>query len=158
MNLSEQEDGFINLSNYELTQDQKDFLNLGLGCRIYPKWNQQDKKAELELLYQQICHYHKAGKIEVNPNIQEQLSAESTKHRGRTKSNLVTPRLRQAAKELRDESSIIIRRADKSSIFVILDRNDYLDKVKSILQDSTKFEKLNKNPVEKTEKGPEQTH
>ena len=74
--------------------------------------------------------------------------AESTRNWGKTRSNLVTPRLRQAARELRDEPSIILCRANKTSTFVILDRKDHLSKVNDILQDSTKFEKLRRNPIE----------
>ena len=150
--LPEKCDNFVNLSSHELTPDQKELLNLGLQCNFYPRANQQEKKAELELLYEQICEKHKAGKIRVNPDVQAQLLSESTKQRGSTKSRLVTPRLREAAKELRNNSDLIIRRADKSSVFVLLDRSDYISKVNVILKDTTKFEKLTRNPIEKQKK------
>ena len=146
--LPEQRDSFVNLSSHILTEDEKDFLNLGLNCRIYSKHNQQDKKAELELLYEQICGYHKDGKLQVNPDIQEQLLAEGTRTRGTTKSSIITPRLREAATRLRENQNIVIRRADKSSIFVILDHSDYLSKVNIILSDVSKFQRLRKNPIE----------
>ena len=145
-------DNYINLSNQELTSDQKDLLNLGLKCSYYPKHSQQEKKAELELLYQQICDHHKAGKINVNPDVQEQLLSEGTRRRGRNTSRLITPRLRAAAKELRQNTELIIRRADKSSVFVILDRADYLRQVNTILEDTSKFEKLSKNTTAKVKK------
>ncbi|XP_043222609.1 uncharacterized protein LOC122381900 [Amphibalanus amphitrite] len=147
--LPEQRDSYVNLSSYVLTQDQKDFLNLGLNCRLYPKQSQQEKKAEVELLYEQICDRHRDGNIEVNPDIQEQLSAESTKTRGTNRSGILTPRLRQAAKQLKDNPDIIIRRADKSSTFVILNRADYLEKTDAILSDTSKFQRLRRNPIEK---------
>ena len=145
-------DSFVNLSTYELTPAQKDLLNLGLNCSYYPKRNQQEKKAELELLYEQICDHNKAGRIQVNPDVQEQLLAEGTKQRGSDRSRIVTPRLREAARELRNNPDLIIRRADKSSVFVLLDRADYLSKVETILEDSSKFERLTRNPVEKLKK------
>ena len=145
-------DSFVNLSSHVLTQDQKDLLNLGLNCSYYPKNNQQEKKAELELLYQQICDHHKAGRIDVNRDIQAQLLAEGTKQRGNTKSRVLTPRLHKAAGELRGNSNLIIRKADKSSVFVLLDRHDYLSKVNTILQDPSKFQRLTKNPIEKQKK------
>ena len=145
-------DNYINLSSHDLTEDQKDLLNLGLNCNFYPRRSQQDKKAELELLYQQICDHHKAGRIVVKADIQEQLLAEGTKSRGNTKSRLITKRLRDAAQALRNNKDLIIRRADKSSIFVLLDRTDYLHKVKALLDDTTKFKQLSRNPTDKVKK------
>ena len=150
--LPESRDSFLNLSSHALTQDQKDLLNLGLNCSYYPRSNRQEKKAEVELLYQQICDHHKAGRIDVNPDIQAQLLAEGTKLRGDSKSRIVTQRLRKAAEELRNNPGLIIRRADKSSIFVLLDRVDYLSKVSTVLRDTSKFQRLTRNPVEKQKK------
>ena len=49
--LIEKSDSFINLSDTELTENQKKFLNLGLNCHIQPKYDANKKKIELELLY-----------------------------------------------------------------------------------------------------------
>ena len=100
-------------------------------------------------IYEQICEQHKAGNIHVNPDVQAQLLAERTKQRGSTRSRLITPRLHEAAKGLQNNYDLIIRRTDISSIFVLLDRTNYISKVQNILQDATKFEKLTKNPIEK---------
>ena len=43
---------------------------------------------------------------------------------------------------------MIIRRADKAQILVVMNKTDYLDKVDSILSDTTKFQKIRKNPIE----------
>ena len=40
---------------------------------------------------------------------------------------------------------IIVRRADKGSTFIIMDRSDYLAKLESLFLDSSKFTKLNKD-------------
>ena len=136
------------MSNYSLTDDEKELLNLGLKCHFLPKPSREKKKAELELLYQQICKLARNGKISVNPDIQEQLQAESTKLRGTQHSNLISPRLREAAKHLRENENIVVRRADKSSIFVILNKDDYFAKVGDILSDETKFQLLQRNPIE----------
>ena len=78
--------------------------------------------------------------IHVNPDVhQAQLLAEGTKQKGNTKSRILTPKLRKAAEELRNNSDLIIRRADKSSIFVLLNKADYLRKVNVVLQDTSKF-------------------
>ncbi|XP_076030436.1 uncharacterized protein LOC143018739 [Oratosquilla oratoria] len=108
----------------------------------------EEKTAELELLYRNLCELHKKGKIDMNPDIKELLQAESTKHRAHGRSSLLTAELRQAAKELRENNDIVIRRADKSDLFVILNRSEYIDKVDSILQDPSKFLRLKKNPID----------
>ena len=41
---------FINLSHYELTNNEKTFLNLGLNCHLQPKYDKLHKKTELEVL------------------------------------------------------------------------------------------------------------
>ncbi|XP_076042094.1 uncharacterized protein LOC143025994 [Oratosquilla oratoria] len=145
-------DGFINLSDYPLSDHQKEFLNLGLKCNYMPHFKKEEKTAELELLYRNLCELHKKGKIDMNPDIKELLQAESTKHRAHGRSSLLTAELRQAAKELRENNDIVIRRADKSDLFVILNRSEYIDKVDSILQDPSKFLRVKKNPIDEIRK------
>ena len=100
------------------------------------------------MLYRNLCDLHKSGKIVLNSDLKEQLQAESTKQRAFGRGSLLTPALSRAAKELRDNRDIVIRRADKSEIFVILNRSDYLDKVNSLLNDSSKFQRIQRNPID----------
>lgn len=79
--LPEKSDGFVNLSEYSLARDQKEFLNLCLKCQYSPGTKKSDKTAELEMLYRKLCNLHKEGMISVNPDLNEQLQAESTKRR-----------------------------------------------------------------------------
>ena len=72
-----------------------------------------------------IFDHHKAGRLDVNPDVQVQLLAEGVKQRGNAKNCVLTKRLRDAAAELRNPD-LVIRRADKASIFVLLDKDDYL--------------------------------
>ena len=150
--LPDQSESYINLSSHELSQEQKELLNLRVKCHILPKQVQQNKKAEIELLYEQICDLYKAGKIEVNPNIQEQLQAETTKRRGNSKSSLITPSLCKAASELKNSKDIVVRRADKASVFVILDKSDYPSETREILEDTAKFKRITRNPTEHLKK------
>ena len=48
---------------------------------------------------------------------------------------------------MKENEDIIVRRADKSNIFVILDKQEYHDKLNSILNDTSKFERLTKDPT-----------
>ena len=40
-----------------------------------------------------------------------------------------------------------MRKADKANIFVVLDKNDYNQKLESIIHDRSKFEHITRNPV-----------
>ncbi|XP_076046766.1 uncharacterized protein LOC143028481 [Oratosquilla oratoria] len=56
--------------------------------------------------------------------------------------------LRQAAKEFHENKDIVIHRVDKTDLFVILNRSDYINKVEGLLQGSSKFLRVNRNPVD----------
>ena len=56
--------------------------------------------------------------------------------------------MKAAAKSLRENPNIVIRRADKSSSFVILNKKDYISKIQDILKDGSKFKKISKNPCD----------
>ena len=145
--LPEASEGFVNLSSIELTDSQKELMNLGFNCHVQGHYDKLAKKAELEELYQNIQKLKREERIEVNTDLKEQLLCESTKHRNQPKSRLLTPDLRTAAHELRNNDDITIRRADKSSNFVIMDKTEYLDKMDAILSDKTKFTTINRDPT-----------
>ena len=48
---------------------------------------------------------------------------------------------------MKSNSDIVIKKADKSSIYVILDREGDIAKLNSILSDKTKFKKIKKDPT-----------
>ena len=142
-------DCYINLSSVQLTETQKQYLNLGVNFHIQSRFLPYEKNVELELLYQSIIKLRDAEKVTVSENLRPLLLAESTKDRHRKNNNsLLTPELRQAAKELRENSDIIVRKADKASVYVIMDRAEYLSKLNDILSDTTKFKKISRDPTE----------
>ena len=53
---------------------------------------------------------------------------------------------------LKNNDKIIIRKADKSNIYVILDRNDYKTKLDIILNDESKFVHIEGNPIKNFKK------
>ena len=146
--IPEAKEGYINLSSVQLTKIQKELLNLGLNCHYQCKYDPLDKKAELEVLYQDVLKLQKEKKVEIHHTLKDRLVGESSKVRGRCKSKLISRALFKAAKELRDDDRIVIRKADKSSVYVILDKENYLEKLNSILHDDTKFEKIKKDPTD----------
>ena len=74
--------------------------------------------------------------------------AESAICRGSSKSGVIQKRHFEAAKALRDNDDIILRRADKASMFVILPKDEYLTKMDAILGDQSKFKKITRNPTD----------
>ena len=141
--------GYINLSSVVLTEAQHELLNLGLNCHFQSKRNIIDKQTELELLYENILKLEAEDKVSVHPDLKGQLAGEGSKLRGKDSSKLITKELREAGKQLREDNRIIIRRADKASIFVILDREDYQRKLNQILSDKTKFREIKEDPTKK---------
>ena len=146
--LKEGKNCFVNLSNYDLSEDEVEFLNLGLNYHMQPKYSRLHKVIEIESLFNTISEMEKGGSISVNSNIVTQLTTESSKHRNPKYKSSIKPNLRDAAKKLKGNKDIIIRKADKSSIYVLLNRGDYMDKVHDIVSDESKFRKISKDPTE----------
>ena len=144
----DRKDTFINLSKTVLTESQKEFLNLGLKCHYVSRNDAIEKKTSIEILYEDIERLEKEGKVTVNQALRDRLIGESAKLRGNGQSKLLTEELRQAAKELRENGDIVIRRADKTSSYVILDTDTYLKKMEDLLGDVSKFEKLKRDPTD----------
>ena len=140
--------GFVNLSSVQLTPDQEEFLNLGVNCHYYPKFDSVTKKTEIAILFEDLCKLKDEGKVHLDSGLQRELQAESDKKRHVNSRGVLTPALRNAARELRDNNSIVIRRADKSAIFVILDKEAYLNKIDNVLSDQSKFKAIKRNPTE----------
>ena len=138
---------FINLSDHQLTILEEEFLNLGLNYHLQPKYDKLHKETELEVLYNNLIDLEKENKIAINPRIVDLLAAESSKHRNTHFVSKVTPQLREAAKSLRNNPNLIIRKADKSSVYVLMNRGDYLNKLNAILSDNTKFQRINRDPT-----------
>ena len=96
--VKESVDSFVNLSNHELSKDEKDFLNLGLNCHLEPKYDTLHKKVEMEILYQNLLELQSKKEILVKPELADQLRAEATKHRNTKRKSLLTPSLRVAVR------------------------------------------------------------
>ena len=122
-------------------------MNLGLNYHIQLKYDRLHKATELEALYNQLTDLEGEKSISVSPRIVSQLAAESSKHRNTKYISSVTPQLRKAAKNLKQNEKLMIRKADKSSIYVLLDRTEYMEKLNNILSDSTKFQRINRDPT-----------
>ena len=63
MFLTNEQDKFINLSNYALSKTEKEVLNLGLNCHLQRKFDQTVKRMEIEILYQNLTEMEKKDKV-----------------------------------------------------------------------------------------------
>ena len=60
---------FINLSSHQLTDAQIELLQLGSKLHFKPKFDPLTKKAECELLYENILKLVQNDSIEINQNL-----------------------------------------------------------------------------------------
>ena len=74
-----------------------------------------------------------------------------TNHCTHTKPNL-TMEEHRAIKQLREDQSRVILTADKGVAMVIMDKQDYMDKVLNLLSDTSTHRILNKDPINKLKK------
>lgn len=146
MYVAENSDKFINLSTHQFTQEERDVLNLGLNCHIQRKIDPIKKKMDIEILYQNLTQMEKDGKITIKPEISDALRNEGNKIRSNNHTKLLTKTQRTACKLLKENQNIIIRKADKSNIYVILNKENYKNKLDEILGDETKFRVLQDDP------------
>ena len=63
----------------------------------------------------------------------------------------VTTEEKAFIKELSKNKEVIVKQSDKCKGLVLLDRNDYKEKVDNIVSDPEKYEKLRRNPVPRVE-------
>ena len=141
-------DSFINLSSYNLSEAEKQFLNLGVSYHLQNKYSKLNKKVELEVLYEKLLNLSAQNKIALSPDLPDLLLAEGSKHRNIKYPSIITPEMRKAAFNLKNNPDIVVRKADKSASYVVLNREEYISKINEILSDTSKFKIIKKNPTE----------
>ena len=150
--LKETKDKFLNLSNFVLNANEKYVLNLGLNSHLQRKIDPLEKKTEIELLYQRLIEMSEKGTVVINNALADSLRHESNKIRFNHNTVLLTATQREACKALRSDEDIVIRKADKSSIYVNLNREDYKNKLYDILKDQSKFARIHEDPIKNLKK------
>ena len=55
-------DCFINLSDYNISECEKEASNLGLNCHIQKRFDPIDKKIEMEMLYSSLLKLYRRKK------------------------------------------------------------------------------------------------
>ena len=136
---------YLNLSDHTLSKDEIDFLNLGINYQIQPKYSKFFKEVEMEQLYENIIRLYEDGKLDIKNSLADHLRSEAKKHRNKPYPSILNKQHRKAAHELKNNPNIIIRKTDKDSKYVILNKLDYFNKCNHILHDNSKFMKIKKD-------------
>ncbi|XP_068250232.1 uncharacterized protein [Palaemon carinicauda] len=139
---------YINISSYVPTPAQEQILKMGLNCHFITRPRPTDKRREMELLIDSILNLQERGALQKTDAIQPLLLAEALTDRGRYRSGIVSKEMRAAAKELKRVAGVTVHRADKTAAFVLINTQEYHEKLDAILANLTKFERLTSNPGE----------
>ena len=143
-------DTIINLSDVELTALQKDILCRGPHFGVPRNTRPEEVLCEFELFYRKLSNFVPRSLSAV---AQCRSSLEALAHEYvNTKLDLKTFSLGRehlkVLKELRNNNDLVVTRPDKGRATVVMNRQDYVMKMLTILNDQTKFQKL----------GPSSTH
>ncbi|XP_068224827.1 uncharacterized protein [Palaemon carinicauda] len=138
LRIPETKQEYINISSYTPTIIQDEILRLGFNCHFISCPKPTDS----------ILSHQGKGDLKTTDDLQPLLLAETLTDRGRYNSGIVSSDMREAARELRKEAHVTVRRVDKTAAFFSIDTEEYHSKLDLILGDSSKFEKLSYNPIE----------
>ena len=139
-----------NLTNYQLTQEETDILASGLSFSIAPL---SLKKSDIFTSFENINRFlTKNLKDESDKN---HMTAELS-HLANTYFYNYTPSPRilhqhKILKNLKNNRDIVICKPDKGNGVVIVERKNYDEALLSIINDTSKFEKLKEDPTRKRE-------
>ncbi|XP_050704115.1 uncharacterized protein LOC126989586 [Eriocheir sinensis] len=106
------------------------------------------KRLECEVLLDDAERLAKKGEITIEPTFKQEVIAEAGKTRGHYNSKIIESRHRDAAKQLKADHNITIRKADKAATYVIMETSEYLQKIDDILNETTKFKRITRDPTE----------
>ena len=140
------EDVIVNLTDISLTKQEKEVLTLGLDFCIPKKINY----IKHFLAFEKLIHKIKQFSPSITPMNQVINGISTIAHNSyneisklKTEFNSVFPSSAiSVLKNLKERSSIIITKPDKGNGVVIMEKNSYINKVMELLQDHTKFKKI----------------
>ena len=137
-----------NLSNYELSSDEKAVLIKGLNFSINPgKLNYGDYCASYESLFVDIKNNANLSQYNleaVKAKLKEvALSSFNEHNRSPNKFSNLSKEEFDCLKSLSDNKDLIIQKSDKGNAVVILNRCDYVERMNDLLSDSSKFRVAN---------------
>lgn len=137
------DDVISNLSSYTLSEEENDLLLNGLSYAIPPNLvSETDIFTSFEMISRfattNLKNEECAGKFK------SELSHLANTYRCNYRPTKETLRKHGILKKLRNNDSIIICKPDKGNDVVIIDKNDYMNKMLDLLNDPSKFKKIRK--------------
>ena len=145
---------FINLSNKQISPELADVFNLGMACHVKKKFDHLTKKIEVEKLYRNIEEQCKKDKVVINNSevLKCELKRFGLSHTKDFNRDILSKKQIDLVKNFKDNKDIIVRKADKSNTFVIMNMMYYTEKIESMLADEDKFEKVATDPTPQLKK------
>ncbi|XP_071576008.1 uncharacterized protein [Temnothorax nylanderi] len=143
----------VNISNKQIPDSVSSFLSL--GDKFALPINQLDKRdranSVLEVIKNFEVNAHKFPDSAVN-NVRGSLT--DSLHRFLVDQNhvdrvdrYILNKYAECKKFLRDNQDVFVTRADKDQVTVIMDRDEYLEKMTELLNDESTYKKLKKDPI-----------
>ena len=90
----EQAPGYVNLTDQDLSEAQKSFLNLGLNCHFNRNPKPYEKRIQIEHLIDNLLNLQGKGTLELSPTIIDELVGKAGRQRGHFQSQVLSPKLR----------------------------------------------------------------
>ena len=135
----------VNLSSYKLDDKEEFALSFGQNFSVPPKKvNREEVYLGFEKYFKQVIS-HKPRNLNVAADFKANITALAhnyCKIIPNDNSLINTREIVEAVRKLKSNDSITITKPDKGSGIVIMNKNDYMDKMKTILEDESKFIKL----------------
>ena len=150
------DDVIFNYSHRALTETEKSVLARGLRFCLPPKdVDKYDVKCSFELLYRDLIKLDLPLTDENHDQLKSKLKNISYSYiysyDFSKQKNILSKDEWKALTDLRNDDSIIITKPDKGNGVVIISRLDYLNKMKHLISDTTKFKELQHNPTKSRE-------
>ena len=136
----------FNFSSYELTDKEKNLLCKGFNFSVKPVWIEYSEfLLPFELLFRDIKREDLSNEdmslIKVRL-VDTALTSYQNFSIDKNPPENVTPSEFKALKRLSKNKNIVIQKADKGNTVVILDKCSYISAIEEILNDNSKFSKL----------------
>ena len=136
-----------NFSSYKLSKTEEDILIKGLNFSILPKnLNYADYCINFELLFRsvRVDKNLTTGTLDfVRTRIKDiALSSFREYNLSHSKENNLSKDEQECLKNLASKKDLVFQKSDKGNSIVILNKCDYKDRVKEILSDTSKFQKV----------------
>ena len=133
-----------NFSNHSLTEHEKSLISRVLNFAIPSKnVNHADYPLPFELLFRDIdlCEVPNYDKEFIYSRLWD-YAFTSFRNSSKINENTLSKEEHLALKDLIENRDLVIQKTNKGKTVVILNKNDYISKMKVILSDSSKFQKL----------------